>query len=65
MSDTCLCCDLPVTSGLPVTGGWICSDCNYEIQIDRLTPTAEEILAQRERPTKRAEEEAICDHRRA
>lgn len=61
----CLCCDIPITSGLPVNGGWICSECNYEIQIDRLTPTAEEITAQRERLTIRAGQEVACDHRPA
>lgn len=65
MPFNCLCCDTPIASGLPVKDGLICSDCVYEIQTDRLLPTPEEILAQRERLTKRAEEEAICDHRRA
>ena len=65
MSFKCLCCDIPITSGLPVKDGLICSDCIYEIQTDRLLPTAEEMLAQRERLIKRAEEEAICDRRPA
>lgn len=55
MPDECLCCDNLITSGLPVKDGLICSDCIYEIQTDRLLPTAEEIAAQRERVTARLE----------
>lgn len=45
----CLCCDTPITSGLPVSGGWICSECNFEIQTARLLPTPAEVAEQRNR----------------